>query len=60
MERPDFRDLVADAHHGVEGRERVLHDHRDLLSAHVEPIFGAESGQVATVQNDRPVGDACA
>jgi hypothetical protein len=46
--------LVADLVEGVQRRERVLEDHRDLPAAHLAHVGVARVEQVHPVERDRP------
>src|SRR5262249_13858670 len=47
-----FSDLVTDRIHGVEGRHRLLEDHRDVVAAHVPQLVLVGLSQVTAVEQD--------
>ena len=51
-------DLLADGHHRIERRHRLLEDHRDLVAAHAAHLFFADLQEVAAAELDRARDDA--
>ena len=49
-----FGDLLADRHHRVERRHRLLEDHRDLVAAHVAHLLLGELEQIAPSSRIEP------
>ena len=58
MRLETFRDLPPDGQHGVEGRHRLLEDHRDLAPAHTAHGFFVEREQVTALEEDAAADDA--
>src|SRR3954454_14733073 len=50
MLREHLRDLVAHLDHGVQGRERVLEDHRDLLALDRADLVGRKLQQILALE----------
>ena len=53
-----FCDLVAHAHHRVEGGQRLLEDHRDLVTAYLPQAFRRHASEVCALEEDLASGEA--
>ena len=52
VQQQRFGDLVADCHHRIERRHRLLEDHRDVLAAHAAHRALVERQEISTVEGD--------
>ena len=57
VEDQGLGDLLADGHHRVERRHRLLKDHRDLVAAHTSHFLLGDLEEIASREFDRPGND---
>ena len=53
-----FCDLIACAHHRVESGQRLLKDHRDVVTAYLPQVFCRDAGEVCALEEDLASGEA--
>src|SRR5215207_10121417 len=58
MQDQRLGNLLADGHHRIERRHRLLEDHRDLVAAHAPHLLFADLEEIAPAQLDRTRDDA--
>lgn len=57
MQDEGLRDLIAYAHHGVQTRERILHDKGDLVTSNAKKLLLRKLNEVLALKEDLPRSD---